>query len=156
MCSPCFSLHLAGGAALAVALLGVATGTVRAQSNGAVAYALPSIGSAAAQTLAYSTPERIKSAKPKILATTRAFTPSASVAPPAGPTVVVPGAPPSAAYDPSLAGQLYVPDNQGAPSPFSVGSTGPRYPYTIARLYPCAGSLSVASQQLQQCPSLLS
>jgi hypothetical protein len=138
MNSPSFPLRIAGGVATAVALLGIAAGTARAQSNGAVISVGPSVQSTAAQTLAYWTPERLRSAQPKILTTTRTFTASAGVAQPTGPTIVVPGAPPSVPYNASLAEQLYLPNTQSGVNTAAVGSTGPRYPYTIARLYPCA------------------
>ena len=137
------SQRIAAGAAAAIALLGGEAGNARAQPNGAV-YTAPSAQSAAAATLAFWTPERLRSAKPKILTATKAFTPSAGLVTPAGPTERVPGARPTIPYDGSLAQQLYVPDNESGVNPFAVGSTGPLYPYTITRLYP-AGNPNQAS-----------
>ncbi len=129
-------------AALATCIAGGAqTGTARAQSiagpNSAGSYKYASEADAAA-TLRYWTPERLKSAQPKLLTTTRTFSPGAATAAPNGPTNIVPGALPTIPYDGSLAEQLYVspnvPNNQIRVKPLAVGSGN--YPYTINRLYP--------------------
>ena len=98
----------------------------------------------AGATLAYWTPERLKSAKPKVLTTTQTFTPSAAIAGPTGPTTAVGGAPPTLRYNPSWAETLYVPEfhpeSERGPVPESVGTS--HYPYTIDRLYPTSGAIT--------------
>lgn len=140
-----FSLKPAAGAAAALAMLAVSAGdpNLARAADGAV---LTAKTTDTAATLAYWTPERLKSAQPKLAVSARSFQPSAGVAAPTGPTLVVQGAPPSLAYDPSWGEQLYIPDEEGGLNndlglrPQAVGTTGQRYPYTIDRLYPTAGN----------------
>ena len=123
---------------ISCAALACVAATAAAAQNGGGASMSASLESTA-ETMTYWTAERLKSAKPKILTTTRTFTPSAATAAPTGPTKVVPGAPPSIAYDGSLAQQIYAPGaNNSEVQPALVG-TG-KYPYTIQRLYPTSGS----------------
>jgi hypothetical protein len=132
--------QLAGAAAaLTILASGVAGPKAALAANGMVLTAAATPAQAAA-VRAYWTPERLASAQSLDLLTARTFEPGSAVAPPAGPTSVVPGAGPSAPYDASLAEQLYIPDGGVEVAPPAVGSTGQRYPYTIDRLYPCNGS----------------
>jgi hypothetical protein len=132
--------QMAGAAAaLAILAYGAAGSKAALAANGAVLTAAATPAQAAA-VRAYWTKERLASAQPLDLVTAKTFEPGSPVARAAGPTSVVPGAPPSAAYDPSLAEQLYVLQGRNGVGPTAVGSIGQRYPYTIGRLYPCGGS----------------
>ena len=129
-------------AALATCICGSAlTGTARAQSQ-----SISAPRGESAETLTYWTAERLKTAKPKSLTPTTPFSPSTAVAAaPTGPGGGMAGSAASAAHDESLAIKLYdVSDTDTdlmlppAVSPAAVGTT--KYPYTINRLYPTAGS----------------
>jgi V8-like Glu-specific endopeptidase len=140
-----FNLKPAAGAVAALAMLAVSGGdpNLARAADGAV---LAASTTDTASTLAYWTAERLKSARPKHVTSARSFQLSSGVAEPTGPTLVVPGAPPSLVYDPSLAEQLFTPDEEGGLGndiglpPAAVGATGQRYPYSINRLYPTAGN----------------
>jgi hypothetical protein len=112
-----------------------------ALANGAVLSPAATAAQALA-TRAYWTEERLAAAQPKEMITAAEFSPSAELAPSTGPTTVVVGAAPSIPYDSAWAEELLSPDSLGSSevSPAAVGTTGSRYPYTIDRLYPCAGS----------------
>jgi hypothetical protein len=136
---------LSATAALAILACGVAapaaaqTGAVLNNPTAAVA----PINSAAALR-AFWTPTRMAIATPMRQVVTDPFIPTDSNAAAAqrGPTTRVPGAAPTEPYDESLAEQLYTPtpdDNEG-PAPAAVGTGSLKYPYTIARLYPCFGA----------------
>src|SRR5271166_6906906 len=106
-------------AALAACIAGAALpGIARAQSRSASP-------AEAAGTVAYWTAERLMSARPMILTTTRTFSTSTAIAAPTGPTTVVPGGPPSVPYDGSLAEQLYLPQSKGGPNLKSEGGPNP-------------------------------
>ena len=130
----------ARGAAAALAILayGGAGPKAALAADGAVLTAPANRADAALR--AYWTPERLASAQPLDVVTANTFESGDAVAPPMGPTDVVPGAPPSAPYDDSLAEQLYLPSGRDELRTAAVGSIGQRYPYTIDRLYPCRGS----------------
>jgi V8-like Glu-specific endopeptidase len=129
------------GAAAALAILAFGAGGPKSAlaANGAALTATATATSAqAAATLAYWTPERLATAQPvKNVTTARTFTPSTGVGVPTGPTELVLGAPPSVDYDSSWVEEMPVRAN--GVSPAAVGSVGPRYPYTVDRLYPTSG-----------------
>jgi hypothetical protein len=128
------------GAAAALAILAYGTvGTKAALAAGAVLNAATTAQSAA--TLAYWTPDRLASAKPKHITTARTLSPASGVGLATGPTTLVPGAPPTIEYDSAWVEKLLkLSSSTNEVSPTAVGTTGPLYPYTIDRLYPCAGS----------------
>ena len=131
----------AGLAILAYGAYGAAEPKAALAADGAVLSTAATTAQAAA-TRAYWTPERLASAQPKDMTASIAFSPSSGSAPSTGPTTVVPGAPASIAYDSAWAEELLSlsSSNSNEVSPTAVGSTGQLYPYTIDRLYPCAGS----------------
>jgi hypothetical protein len=128
-------------AALAILAYG-ATEPKAALAAGAVLNAATTAQSAA--TLAYWTPDRLASAKPKHITTARTLSPASGVGLATGPTTLVLGAPPTIEYDSAWAEKLLklsdATSSTNEVSPTAVGTTGPLYPYTIDRLYPCAGS----------------
>jgi hypothetical protein len=135
----CRLKQMAGAAAgLAILAYGAAEPKAALAANGAVLTAAATTAQAVA-TRAYWTPERLAAAQPLDMRTARTFSPSSGPAPSTGPTTVVPGAPPTIAYDSAWAEEL-LDLSSSEVSPSAVGSTGQHYPYTIDRLYPCAGS----------------
>jgi hypothetical protein len=136
--------QMAGAAAgLAILAYGAAEPKAALAANGAVFTAAATTAQAVA-TRAYWTPERLASAKPLYMTTAKTLSPASGVAAAMGPTTVVPGAPPSIAYDSAWAEELLSlsgsSESSSEVNPTAVGTTGPLYPYTIDRLYPCAGS----------------
>lgn len=128
--------------AAALAILAFAAGGSKsALANGAALSATATPAQAVA-TLAYWTPERLAAAQPKDMTAAITFSPSSASAPSTGPTTVVPGAAASIPYDSAWAEELLDLSSLSSSevSPSAVGTTGPLYPYTIDRLYPCAGS----------------
>jgi hypothetical protein len=132
--------QMAGAAALAILAFGAGGPKSALAANGAVLTATATPAQAAA-TLAYWTPERLAAARPVHVTAARTFTPSTGVAAPTGPTELVLGAPPSVPYDSAWAEELVsLSSSSSEVNPAAVGSVGQRYPYTVDRLYPCAGS----------------
>jgi hypothetical protein len=133
--------QMAGAAAgLAILAYGAAEPKAALAANGAVFTAAATTAQAVA-TRAYWTPERLASAKPLYMTTAKTLSPASGLAAAMGPTTVVPGASPSIAYDSAWAEELLsLSSSSSEVNPTAVGTTGPLYPYTIDRLYPCAGS----------------
>jgi hypothetical protein len=134
--------QMAGAAAgLAILAYGAAEPKAALAANGAVFTAAATTAQAVA-TRAYWTPERLASAKPLYMTTAKTLSPASGLAAAMGPTTVVPGASPSIAYDSAWAEELLSLSSSSSSevNPTAVGTTGPLYPYTIDRLYPCAGS----------------
>ena len=131
---------MAGAAAgLAILAYGAAEPKAALAANGAVFTAAATTAQAVA-TRAYWTPQRLASAKPLYMTTAKTLSPASGLAAAMGPTTVVPGASPSIAYDSAWAEELLSLSGSSEVNPAAVGTTGPLYPYTIDRLYPCAGS----------------
>jgi len=135
---------MAGAAAgLAILAYGAAEPKAALAANGAVFTAAATTAQAVA-TRAYWTPQRLASAKPLYMTTAKTLSPASGLAAAMGPTTVVPGASPSIAYDSAWAEELLSlsgsSESSSEVNPTAVGTTGPLYPYTIDRLYPCAGS----------------
>jgi hypothetical protein len=136
--------QMAGAAAgLAILAYGAAEPKAALAANGAVFTAAATTAQAVA-TRAYWTPQRLASAKPLYMTTAKTLSPASGLAAAMGPTTVVPGASPSIAYDSAWAEELLSlsgsSESSSEVNPTAVGTTGPLYPYTIDRLYPCAGS----------------
>jgi V8-like Glu-specific endopeptidase len=133
--------QMAGATAfLAILANGAAGPKTALAADGAVSTA--ATAAQAAATRAYWTAERLTSAKPLYMTTAKTLSPASGLAVATGPTTLTPGAPPSVAYDRNWAEALLTLSNSTSSevSPTAVGTTGPLYPYTIDRLYPCAGS----------------
>jgi hypothetical protein len=96
--------HKQTAAALAI-LAFAAGGPKSALANGAVLGSAVTAAQAFA-TRAYWTPERLAAAQPKDMATAAEFSPSAELAPSAGPTTIVVGAAASIPYDSAWAEEL--------------------------------------------------
>jgi hypothetical protein len=130
--------------AMAAALAILATGAAApkaALASGAVLNA--GTTAQAAATLMYWTPARLASAKAKHITAAGTLSPASGVGLATGPDAVVPGAPPTTTYDTAWAEQLLDLSSTSSTSevsPTAVGTTGSLYPYTVDRLYPCAGS----------------
>jgi len=128
-------------AALAILAFGAAE-PKSALANGAVLNTATTAQAAA--TLAYWTPRRLASAIPKHITTARTLSPASGVGLATGPTTLEPGAPPTIAYNSAWAEKLLNLSSDissdSEVSPTAAGTAGSHYPYTIDRLYPCAGS----------------
>jgi hypothetical protein len=133
---------LSATATLAILACGAAAPAAQAASGAVLANpaAATAPTAAAAAVRAFWTPERMAAATPMRKVMTMPFTPSSAVAAPTGPTARVPGAAPTVPYDETWGQQLYTatPDNEVAPT--AIGTSDLKYPYTIDRLYPCAGA----------------
>jgi len=131
--------------AVAAALAILAFGAAEPKSALANGAALNTATTAqAAATLAYWTPRRLASAIPKHITTARTLSPASGVGLATGPTTLEPGAPPTIAYNSAWAEKLLNLSSDissdSEVSPTAAGTAGSHYPYTIDRLYPCAGS----------------